>query len=410
MFKSILLTQSMAIPDAAAGKTIAFVSNNAWSVYNFRLDVIRWLIRNGSKVIVLSPRDEYADKLTEEGCRYVPIHFNNKSENPLSDIAFYLRLKKLYRQLRPDFIFHYVAKPNIYGSLAAAAVDIPSVAVITGLGYPFARRNLLFNIIKTLYRFALKKAEEVWFLNNEDAAVFVSQKIVNIAKIKVLPGEGINTSHFAPVAQQPLYSDNFEFLMSTRLLKSKGIGLYADAARILKKKNYRVKFNLIGFFEKNHPDSIHTEELQAWQDEQLVNYLGFVDDVRPHLSNAHCIVFPSYYNEGVPRCLMEAASMELPAITSRSRGCKEVVIDEVNGYLCNSKDPFDLADKMEKMIHLSVEARLTMGRKGRQLVLEKFDMAKIIQEYANTLISAFENHHGSNSKYSGAAKNYSRRV
>ena len=158
-----------------------------------------------------------------------------------------------------------------------------------------------------------------------------------------------------------------------------------------------MRFGLVGFFEKNHPDSITPDQLERWQREELIIYYGFADDVRPFYSRADCIVFPSYYNEGVPRCLMEAASMELPAITSLNRGCKEVVYHEHNGYLTNPHDPFDLADKMERMMHLSPDERRTMGNKGRELVLEKFDVRKIIAVYANTLISAFENNHGSNS-------------
>jgi glycosyltransferase involved in cell wall biosynthesis len=376
--------------EEARSKTIVFVSNNAWSVFNFRLDVIRWMLDNGYKVCVLSPRDEYAEKLVSEGCDYVPINFNNRGENPLKDLSFYFQLRRLYRKIGPDFIFHYVAKPNIYGSLAAGAQNIPSVAVITGLGYPFARRNWLFRIIKLLYRHALKSAREVWFLNNEDAKVFVNEKIVGIAKMKVLPGEGVNTEHFAPVLARNPSSRDFQFVMSTRLLKSKGISLYADAARILRKKHYDVIFNLIGFFEDGHPDSIAPEQLDKWKKEGLVNYFGFADDVRPYLSQADCLVFPSYYNEGVPRCLMEAASMELPAVTSFNRGCKEVIHHNVNGYLCNMHDAFDLADKMEKMMNLPKEERCKMGKKGREMVIEKFDVRKIIAEYANTLISAFE--------------------
>lgn len=373
----------------APNKTIAFVSSNAWSVFNFRLDVIRWLIQQQVKVLVISPSDDYASKLTDAGCHFIPIEFNNKGENPIKDYSFYKNLRKLYHQHRPDFIFHYVAKPNIYGSLAAAAEKIPSVAVITGLGYPFAKRNLLFHIIRTLYRRSLRHASEVWFLNNEDAKVFITEKIVSISKMKVLPGEGVNTKHFAPRISQPT-SDTFQFLMSTRLLKSKGIGLYADAARLLKKKNYQVSFALIGFFEQNHPDSITPEQLKNWESEGLIEYQGFADDVRPFVEKADCIVFPSFYNEGVPRCLMEAASMEKPAITSFNRGCKEVVLNNSNGYICNLNDPFDLADKMEKMINLPAEERQRMGKNGRQLVLRKFDICKIIEEYSNTLISAFE--------------------
>jgi glycosyltransferase involved in cell wall biosynthesis len=367
-------------------KLIAFVSNSAWSVYNFRLDVIRYLMDQGFHVLVMAPDDEYSVYLQQSGCRFIPIHFNNKTENPFRDLAFYKQLKALYQQHKPDFVFHYVAKPNIYGSLAAASVGIPSVAVITGLGYPFAKRNWLYHIVKTLYKKALRKTKEVWFLNNEDAKVFISGKIVNIEKVKVLPGEGIDTDYFS-VHQISRKKENapFTFLMGTRLLKSKGISLYADAARILKKKNYDVRFELIGFFEQHHPDSISKEELDRWQKEGLIQYGGFAKDVRPFLQHADCFVFPSFYSEGVPRCLMEAASMELPVITSNNRGCKEVVLNNSTGYLCHVHDPFDLADKMEKIINLSPEERQRMGRNGRALVIRKFNIKRVIEEYVDTL-------------------------
>ena len=367
-------------------RKVAFVSNSAWSVYNFRLEVISSLVQQGYEVIVMAPDDDYSGRLQEAGCRFVAIRFDNKSKNPFQDIGFYWQLKRLYRQYRPDFIFHYVAKPNIYGSLAAAANGIPSVAVITGLGYAFAKKNWLYRLMRGLYTRALRKAKEVWFLNNEDARIFIDEKIVNIEKVKVLPGEGVNTDYFSPgIEKTRNEKQSFTFLMSTRLLWSKGIGLYADAARILKKKNYDVRFVLIGFFEDHHPDSISQDDLDRWEREGLVHYAGFAKDVRPFLQKADCFVFPSFYNEGIPRCLMEAASMELPVITSINRGCKEVVLNNSTGYTCNRHDPFDLADKMERMLNLPTDERKRMGRNGRALVLRKFSVAGVIDEYIDTL-------------------------
>jgi glycosyltransferase involved in cell wall biosynthesis len=366
-------------------KVIAFVSSNAWSVYNFRVDVIRHFIKNGFKVLVIAPEDGNSELLINEGCMYENVDFNNKSENPISDLSLYRQLKTLYKKHKPDFIFHYVIKPNIYGSLAAQQLNIPSVSVITGLGYPFARKNWLYFIVKSLYKRALKKVTEVWFLNNEDAKVFTTNHIVPIEKIKVMPGEGVNTEHFTPDFETPLTKNgSFVFLMSCRLLKSKGIGIYADAARILKKKNIDARFELLGFFER-HPDSLTIEDIHKWEAEGLMHYNGFAKDVRGYLKNADCFIFPSSYNEGVPRGLMEAASMELPIITSNNRGCKEVVLNNSNGYLCNANDPFDLADKMEKMMNLSLEERKRMGKNGRSLVTKKFNVTKVIEEYDRTM-------------------------
>ena len=363
--------------------SICFVSNSAWSVYNFRMDIVRHFMQQGYTVLVMAARDEYADLLEKEGVQFIPVHFNNRTENPFTDYALYLRLKNLYKIHRPDIIFHYVIKPNIYGSLAAAAQQIPSIAVITGLGYAFSKRNWLYFLIKKLYRYALKKPREVWFLNNEDAKFFTAQHIVAMQKTRVLHGEGVNTGYFMPATPAP--NPSFTFLMSTRLLKSKGVAIYADAARILKKKNYAASFELIGFYEKHHPDSIQADEMARWQKEGLITYRGFAADVRGALAGADCFIFPSFYNEGVPRCLMEAASMQLPVITSNNRGCKEVVEDNITGYLCNMNNPFDLADKMEQMINLPAESRRAMGQQGRLLVKAQFDIQRIISIYDQAL-------------------------
>lgn len=369
---------------AEKNKVIAFVSNSGWSVYNFRLDVIQHLIERGYSVVVMAVDDEYSQPLRDIGCTFIPLNFNNRTETPVSDILLYRQLLKNYAAYSPDFIFHYVAKPNIYGSIAAGKLKIPSVAVITGLGYPFAKKNWLYWIVKQMYRRALRHSRQVWFLNNEDAKIFVRERIIGIEKIKILPGEGVNTNFFVSERSRQA-NKKFTFLMSTRMLKSKGVGLFADAARILKKKNYDVRFEVIGFFEKNHPDSITQDELEKWKGEGLMEYKGFARDVRPFLRDADCFVFPSYYNEGVPRSLMEAASMELPIITSVNRGCREVVVNNSTGFLCNMNDQFDLADKMEKMINLPEEERIRMGKNGRLLVIRKFNINYVIAEYEDTL-------------------------
>jgi len=385
----VLFSQSvihLRMPGPSPNKLIAFVSSNAWSVYNFRLDVIRHLLARGFRILVIAPGDEYSSQLVKEGCSFINIHFDNKGENPVQDISLYSQLKKIYRENKPDFIFHFVIKPNIYGSLAAARFNIPSVSVVTGLGYPFARRNWLYHLVKLLYKRAMRRVTEAWFLNNEDAKVFITEKIISIQKVKVLPGEGVNTEHFSPDMPATLPKNGrFIFLMSSRLLWSKGIGVYADAARILQKKNIDARFELLGFFEKHHPDSISEEQLYLWEQEGLIHFNGFAKDVRPYLKNADCLVFPSFYNEGVPRVLMEAASMELPIITAFNRGCKEVVLNNSNGYVCTPNDPFDLADKMEKMMNLTVEERSRMGKNGRSLVIKKFNVTRVIEEYDRTL-------------------------
>jgi glycosyltransferase involved in cell wall biosynthesis len=366
-------------------KLIALVANSAWSVYNFRMDLIRHLIPRFD-ILVIAPEDEFATELKKQGCRFLNIQFNNRSKNPLRDFSLYRSLKKIYREQQPDFIFHYVIKPNIYGTLAAAACGIQSVAVITGLGYTFARRNWLNRIVSLLYKRALKNVREVWFLNQDDADVFIRHKLVAAEKVRILPGEGIDPGYFAPRQFRPVARTKaFQFLMSTRLLKSKGVRIYVDAARILRKKNRDIRFELIGFFEEHHPDSITPADIRYWQRRKYIHYSGFAKDVRPFLRQADCLVFPSFYSEGIPRCLMEAASMEIPIITSLNRGCKEVVEDGASGFLLPVNDAETLAEKMEEMIALDSRQRSAMGRRGRQIVIEKFDIRNILSVYDEIL-------------------------
>jgi glycosyltransferase involved in cell wall biosynthesis len=366
-------------------KKIALVSNSAWSVYNFRMDLILHLLRR-FHVLIIAPRDEFADELVKTGCSYLDIRFNNRSENPLQDYALYKSLQRIYQSEKPDMIFHYVIKPNIYGSLAAAKCGIQSVAVITGLGYTFDRNNWLNRIVSFLYRKSLKEAREVWFLNQEDANVFTGRKLVSAEKIKILPGEGINTEYFFPQSNKPIARTRaFQFLMGTRLLKTKGVGVYFEAAKIIRNKYREVRFELIGFFEKNHRDSITEHELRYWHKKGVIHYSGFARDVRPFLRQADCFIFPSFYHEGIPRCLLEAASMEVPIITSKNTGCRDVVEDGENGFLCAVNNVPDLVSKMEDMMLLSSSQRSEMGKKGRKKVMEKFDVSRILSEYDRTL-------------------------
>jgi glycosyltransferase involved in cell wall biosynthesis len=369
----------MEITPTPGAKKIAFVSNNTWSMYNFRREVLQYFLLQGHSVIVIAPEDRFAAQLRSLGCTVMPISFDNRSGNPLKDWALYRSLKKIYQQTRPDVIFHYVIKPNIYGSLAAATLGIPAVAVITGLGHSFSKRNALNLVVRRMYRIALKKVHAVWFLNQDDARTFVNAGLANSDRVLVLPGEGVNTDFFSP-APSPAPTP-FQFLMSARLLRSKGHEYFVHATEILRSKGYNINSVIIGFAEKNHLDAIAPETLRHWQSANIISFGGFTDDVRAVLASAHCFVLPTHYNEGLSRGILEAASMELPVITTFQRGCKELVIDRSTGFFCNPEDAQDLADKMEQVLLLPEEQRKQMGRAARALVLEKYTISKVIHEY-----------------------------
>lgn len=363
---------------------ILFVSNSCWSIYNFRLDVIEHFIKLGYEVHIAASRDDFSIKLINIGCKLHDIQFNNRRLNPFADLKLFFLLKKIYKKINPVIIFHYVIKPNIYGSIAASQLKIPSVSIITGLGYAFAANNWLARVVTALYRYALKKVKFVWLLNEEDRIQFIHKKIVDSSKTFVLQSEGINTEKFKPSTEKKK-NQNFVFLMATRMLWSKGVGLFAESSEILLKKGYRFECRVIGFFEPNHPDSIALKQLEEWKTKNVFSFLGFTENVIPFFTAADCFILPSFYQEGVPRSLLEACAMQVPAITTNNSGCKEVIKDNENGFICKTNNVEELSAKMEKMLLMSSEDLKIMGIKGRELVCKNFDVNLIIQQYEKVI-------------------------
>ncbi len=361
-------------------KTIALVSNTAWYLYNLRLGVIHFLQSKGFEILAIAPNDDFMKLLEQENCKTVAIEMDRRGTNPLSDVALMFRLRNIYRTYKPDFIIHYTIKPNVYGSLAAKAARIPSIAVVSGLGYAFSGRGWLYQIATRLMKTAFAFAKEIWFVNKDDRELLLNANIVSEAKTVQLPGEGINTEKFAPIPKT-VSSDKFVFLMSARLLWEKGVGVFVEAARQLKPKYPHAEFQLLGFLTDDETTGVTKAQVEKWEAEGIVKYLGTTSNVIPFLANADCILLPSFYREGVPRALLEPASMAKPIITTDNVGCRDVVEDGVTGFLVKPNNSADLADKMERMLNLSEAERREMGKKAREKVIREFDERLVLKEY-----------------------------
>ncbi len=361
-------------------KTIALVSNTAWYLYNLRLGVIHFLQSKGFEILAIAPNDDFMKLLEQENCKTVAIEMDRRGTNPLSDVALMFRLRKIYRTYKPDFIIHYTIKPNVYGTLAAKLAGIPSMAVVSGLGYAFSGRGWLYQIATRLMKTAFAFAKEVWFVNKDDRELLLNAKIVSEAKTVQLPGEGINTEKFSP-SPKTVSSDKFVFLMSARLLWEKGVGVFVEAARQLKPKYPHAEFQLLGFLTNDETIGVTKSQVEQWQAEGVVKYLGTTSNVIPFLANADCILLPSFYREGVPRALLEPASMAKPIITTDNVGCRDVVEDGVTGFLVKPNNSADLREKMERMLNLSEAERREMGRKSREKIIREFDERLVLKEY-----------------------------
>lgn len=368
-------------------KHLVFSGNNAWGMWNFRSKLVKYFIDEGYRVTITAPYDKvYFEKFEKIGCTTYDVPINAKGINPITDIRLILNYRKLLRIIQPDLSITYTIKPNIYASIAAESLGIKYLPVTTGLGYTFLTKGIISKIAHMLYKYAFRKAEQVWFLNKDDIASFKEAKLIAEEKIVQLYGEGVDTEYFST---STLPNNEPVFLFIGRMLKDKGVIEYVDAARILKKKYPAARFQLLGAVWLDNPAAITKQEIHYWENEKIVEYLGCTSDVRPYIEEAMCVVLPSY-REGVPCTLMEAASMARPIIATDVPGCHEVVIDGDNGFLCNVKDAEDLASKMEKTILMSQENRINMGVNGRIRMIEKFDIKNVIAQYKtaiNALIS-----------------------
>lgn len=363
-------------------KTIALVSNTAWSIYNFRAGLIRSLIKDGFRVVTIAPKDPFSDRLALMGCETFDIRIDNQGANFVADFFTLFQFWSSYRRLQPEVILHFTIKPNIYGSFAARFNGVPCLNTITGLGTAFIRESWLTYIARALYRVSQRWPTKVFFQNPDDMAFFVNQGLVKADRALQLPGSGINLTRFGVVPKPE--SDVTVFLLIARMLWDKGIGEFVAAAIKIRGERDDVKFQLLGALDVANRTAIPRIQIAEWESKGIVEYLGETDDVRPFIQRTDCVVLPSY-REGTPRSLLEAIAMERPVITTDTVGCREVVDHGINGFLARVKDPDDLADKMREFIHLSRTSRLMMGRAGRIKAEKQFDEKIVIKKYSDAI-------------------------
>lgn len=361
---------------------IAFVGNSLQTMCNFRLGVMAELAHLGHEVVVIAPKDSDITALKQNQIRLIPVDIDCKGMNPFVDLQLVTTLKKIYKEEQFDFIFHYTIKPTIYGGWAARLARTPQISVITGLGYTFIRKGWINRVAKCLYRFSLRGAKEVWFLNQDDKTLFVEENIVAQFKTRLINGEGVNLEKYKSTLKSP--DCPFSFLFIGRVLWDKGVGEFVEAAKVVKKQYPKVQFKILGQLGANNPASVNSQQMSEWEQSGAIKYLGETSNVQPYIEQAHCIVLPSY-REGVSRVLLEAAAMERPIIASNVPGCREIVVDGTNGFLCEPQNTSSLIACMMHMLSLSNEIREVFGHNGRERVLQMYDEKIIIQLYKDKL-------------------------
>jgi glycosyltransferase involved in cell wall biosynthesis len=366
--------------------TIIVSANIAWNLVNFRAGVIRALVDAGFDVVAAAPSDAVAEaQLRALGCAFAAVPVDAKGLSPRRDLATTLAYVRLLRRQRPVAFLGWTIKPNIYGALAARLTRVPAILNVSGLGTAFIRQNLLTRIVKLLYRLAFARAAVVFFQNDEDFGTFVVARLVTARQARRLPGSGVDVAHFRPRSDaRPVPG---HFLMIARLLGDKGVREYVAAARIVRRAHPHTRFTLLGFLDVANRTAISREEVERWVSEGVIDYQPPLADVRPAIAAADIVVLPSY-REGMSRVLLEAAAMARPIVTSDVPGCRDIVTDGVNGFLCAPRDADALAAAMMRAATLDDAAWRDMGRAGRRRVMDEFSEARVIALYLAALADA----------------------
>jgi len=363
-------------------KRIVLSSNTAFSLYNFRLHLMRALKEKGYEVMAISPEDEKYSELLRREFSFFPVKsLDRKGTNPIKDLKLFFEYFLLFRRLKPDLVINFTIKPNIYGSISAGLLCIPSISVITGLGYVFIRESWLTKFVKLLYWLAFRFNRAVVFQNSEDMKTL---KNLCEGRCLLIESSGVDLKHLDPELCKEAKKDEFTFLFVGRLLTDKGIYELIKAFEKLKKEKPKVKLIIVGSPDEGNPNSVSKGELEKWMKEGLIEWHGFQEDVRPFYCMADCVVLPSY-REGVPRVLLEAMAMEKTIITTDAPGCKNVCVDGVNGFLVKPKDVESLYLAMKRMVELGDEKLREFGKAGRRLAEEKYSVEKIVGEYINLI-------------------------
>lgn len=366
--------------------TFVMIANYAPSFINFRKELIQTIVKRGYKVILLAP--DFSSKLKKDlnqmGVQTHSIYLKRSSTSLFREFRCFVSIYSALKSISPDVLFCYTIKPVIYGSLVARFFGInKSCSLITGLGHSFVsdsfKGKVLNRIVTNLYRFALIKNYAILFQNNDDLELFSDLKILNDnQKVAVVNGSGVDIDFYAPA---PL-PETPVFLLIARLIKEKGIFEFIDAANRLAKKYPEVKFNIVGDFD-DQPSSLSQKDLDEIALSSNIIFYGAVSDVRQNIANSNVFVLPSY-REGTPRSVLEAMSMGRAIITTNVPGCRETVVNEYNGFLVEPNNSFLLEKAMEKLISSS-NLRTLMGKRSREIAIDKYDVYKVNKSMINVL-------------------------
>lgn len=364
-------------------KNIILCCNSAKAIQNFRLNLIASLIENGNKVKVIAPVDVNVKKIESTGAKVLPWKVEPRGFSIFSELKSFLNLMIILLNNESHCIILYTIKPIIYGNIINIFLRRKALNVITGLGYVFVHKSRLNSLLKVLLKLSLRMDSQTWCLNEDDKKLLLTKGFVKKRELNILPGEGISLQHYKPNKKKP-FNNECVFLMISRLVKDKGVEEYAQAAEAIKGSGIKARFVLIGNFNETEMNAVEKSSLDHWVSSGILEYKGQVNDVRPFIESCDCVVLPSY-REGLPRSILEAFSMEKLVVVSDVPGCRELVTNGLNGFLCRPGDSKSLVRALKSFMLLEEDKKTSLGKQNRILVAERYSDEVIYNYYSDYL-------------------------
>lgn len=348
---------------------VLLLANSSKGVYSFRKELLLQL-KEKYEVVIAVPDTVCESELESEGFRVVYTPINRRGMNPFEDIKTVQAYRELLKREQPNLVLTYTIKPNIYGGYVCGKLKIPYMTTITGLGSMFQKEGLLKKIIVWMYQTGLKKAECVFFQNQQNLQIFKDCRIEG-KKTKLVSGSGVNLEEH-PFEEYPS-KDETSFLFVGRIMKEKGIEELLEASKLLHSNN--VKFEILGYCDEDYKAM-----LDEYEEKGFIIQHGFSKDVNKFMKNASALVLPTYH-EGMSNVLMEASATGRPVIATSISGCKEIFEENVTGFGCEPKNSQSLVEALQKFIDLPFDRRAEMGSAARHKMEQEFDRNYIVNEY-----------------------------
>ncbi len=360
---------------------VFFVSTTSWNIYNSRMSLAKQFSQKGIEIVFVSPKDEFTQFLLDDGYRWINFPMQPRGKNIFRELFAILFLIYIYKKEKPDIVNHFTPKGVIYGSLAAKLFkNIKKYNTITGLGTIFANEtshHFLRRLVIFLYWIALKQTIVI-FQNNDNLDFFISKRITGPKNSFFIPGSGIDTNRF--VSSPEPEGVHCIVLLSSRFIEEKGLHYFVDASRILLSQEKRIRFVLVGKPEDDQPTRIRHSEISQWVNEGVVEWWGWHNQMEKIYPLANIVCLPTYYMEGIPKSLIEAAACGRALISTDVPGCREIVHHGENGILIPIKDAAALANAISTLCD-NRQLRAEMGRKSREIAVSGYSIEKVASMY-----------------------------